>query len=236
MSHASTEGNQATKTASAIAGRGSSQAREKTTRALLACGVVAGPFFVLVAALQVATRDGFDLRRHPISLLSLGELGWIQITNFIVAGLLSLACAVGMWRVLHPGRAGTWGPLLVGSFGLGLIIGGAFVTDPDLGYPPGVPAAAEPSWHGMVHNIGPALAFDALLIAALVLMRRFLGLRQRAWAAYCALTALALLGLTWWPSTAGISMRLALAIVVAYAWLTALAIRLIRELSANESR
>ena len=58
---------------------------------------------------QAFTREGFDLRRHPLSLLSLGELGWIQIGNFVVAGLLVVAFAVGLRRVLHPGRGGTWG-------------------------------------------------------------------------------------------------------------------------------
>jgi hypothetical protein len=206
---------------------------DRTTRLLLAAGVVAGPLFVTVAAVQAITREGFDLRRHPLSLLSLGDLGWIQIANFIASGLLSVAFAAGMWRLLHPGRAGTWGPTLVGLFGLGLIIGGAFVTDPDLGFPPGVPPAKNPSWHGIVHDIGPGVAFDALLLACLVLLRRFIGLRQRVWAAYSAATAVALLLLTWWPSTAGISLRLAVAVVVAFAWMTALAVRLRREQSAQ---
>jgi hypothetical protein len=41
------------------------------------------------------------------------------------------------------------------------------------------------------------------------------------------------LALTWWPDTAGISMRLAVAIVVAFAWVSALAGRLVGELSPN---
>jgi Protein of unknown function (DUF998) len=232
MSHTSTARHQATKASVPDAGRESAGSGERT-RSLLACGVVAGPLFILVAGLQVATREGFDLRRHPLSLLSLGDLGWIQIANFVVAGLLSLAFAIGMRRTLHPGRAGTWGPVLVGVFGLGLLIGGIFITDPDLGFPPGVPAAPEPSWHGIVHSIGPGVAFDALMLASLLLMRRFLGLRQRAWAAYCAATAITLLALTWWPTMAGLSARLAVAMVVAFVWVSALAGRLIRELSAN---
>src|SRR6266511_22109 len=89
------------------------------TRALLAGGVVAGPLFIVVGLLQAYTRDGFDLRRHPLSLLSNGDLGWIQITTFVVTGLLFAGTAVGMRRVLHPGRGGTWGPLLVGAVGGG---------------------------------------------------------------------------------------------------------------------
>ena len=84
----------------------------RATRRLLDCGIVAGPVFATTVAIQVLTRDGYDLTQHPISMLSLGELGWIQIVNFVLAGLLSIAFAVGMRRVLHSGRAGTWGPVL----------------------------------------------------------------------------------------------------------------------------
>jgi Protein of unknown function (DUF998) len=109
---------------------------DRSTSVLLACGLLAGPVFVGVAVGQVLLRDGFDLTRHPLSLLSLGELGWIQVTNFVVTGLLSIAFAVGIRRVLHPGRGGTWGPLLVGAFGVGLVLGGIFITDPSLGSHP----------------------------------------------------------------------------------------------------
>jgi len=33
----------------------------KVTRTLLACGVIAGPLFILVAVIQVLTRPGFAL-------------------------------------------------------------------------------------------------------------------------------------------------------------------------------
>jgi len=58
----------------------------------------------------------------------------MQITNFVLAGLLSIAFAVGMWLVLHPGLGGTWGPVLTAVFGAGLIVGGVFITDPSLGF------------------------------------------------------------------------------------------------------
>ena len=88
------------------------------TARLLTAGIVAGPLFVVVWALQAFTRDGFDPGRHPLSLLSLGDLGWIQIANFVVTGALFVTCAVGLRRVLHPGPAGNWGPRLVGAVGL----------------------------------------------------------------------------------------------------------------------
>ena len=218
------------------ASAGSSGATWETTRptlALLACGVVAGPLFLAVALLQALTREGFDLRRHPLSLLSLGALGWIQIANFVAAGLLSVAFAVGLRRVLHPGRGGRWGPLLVGAYGVGLIMGGVFVTDPGAGFPPGAPAGApeQLSWHGMLHAIAPLLAFLSLILACFVLARRFAALGQRGWAGYCVATGVALLGLLAWPDQDTVVMQLAVAIVLGWAWLSALAARLLTGLS-----
>lgn len=202
-----------------------------STRALLACGVLAGPLFVVVAGIQVLTRDGFDLSRHPLSLLSLGELGWIQIANFVLAGALAVAAAIGMRRVLHPGRAGTWGPVLIALFGVGLIAGGVFLADPSLGFPVGAPTGtpAESSWHATVHNIAPGLALDAVIVAGFVFARRFAGLRQRAWVAYCVATGVVVLVLSWWPSTDGISVRLALAVTIAFAFVSAIAARLMAQ-------
>jgi uncharacterized protein DUF998 len=127
---------------------------------LLAGGIVAGPLFLAVWLIQAFTREGFNLRRHPLSLLSLGELGWIQIANFVVTGVLYVACAAGMWRLLHPGRSGTWGPLLVAGFGFGLILAGSFTTDPGAGFPPGAPTGApeQISWHGVLHQVGFVVA------------------------------------------------------------------------------
>ena len=42
---------------------------------LLACGVVSAPLFVGVVLVEAGTRQGFDLVRMPLSLLSLGDRG-----------------------------------------------------------------------------------------------------------------------------------------------------------------
>lgn len=163
------------------------------TRALLACGVAAGPLFTVVALLQMAARAGFDPVRHPISLLSIGELGWVQITNFVLAGLLFVAGAVGMRRVLRTGPGGTWGPLLVGAMGVALVWGGVFVADPADGFPPGTPPGGpdQLSWHGVLHGIGPVVGLLSPLVACFVLARRFGRLGRRGWAAYCTATGVA---------------------------------------------
>jgi uncharacterized protein DUF998 len=157
-----------------------------TTRALLTCGVVAAPLWFAVVLAQMLTRPGFDLRRHAISVLDLGDLGWVQVTNFVLAGLLMIACAAGLRRALHPGRAGTWGPLLVGAVGLGLIGGGLFLPDPMYGFPPGTPdVPGQVSGHGALHLVAASVAFLALIVATtVVLPRRLFATGQRGLAAF----------------------------------------------------
>src|SRR5262249_44615545 len=83
-------------------------------RALLLCGVVAGPLFVAAVLLQGALRPEYDPLRHSISTLALGSaFGWIQSLNFLVAGGLTLAFALGVRRVLRVEMRSIWGPALL---------------------------------------------------------------------------------------------------------------------------
>jgi hypothetical membrane protein len=195
-------------------------------RPLLAAGFAAGPLFLGTAAAQMAGHADFDPRRHPISLLSLGAHGWIQIANFVLTGLLVLAFAVGVRRALHPGPAGTWGPILLAGYGIGLIVGGVFVADPANGYPVG--AVEGTTAHGVVHNIAPALSGVLGLVAYGVFARRFAKLGRRGWVAATVGTAAVLLALNV-TATATMDFRLMFAgTVVGFAWLAALAVHLWR--------
>jgi hypothetical protein len=201
------------------------------TSRLLDAGVVAGPLFLGLGLLQAFTVDGFDLRRHPLSLLSVGEHGWIQIANFVICGALVLACAVGLRRALHPGRGGTWGPGLVGLYGVGLIVAGVFTADPGAGFPPGAAegAPAELSGHAILHGVGAALAFNGMAIACLVFARRFTALRKWGWVAASVATAGSTVAIASWPGD-GISVRLVVATAILFAYLTALVYRVRRGL------
>jgi len=202
------------------------------TRALLACGVVAGPLWIVVAGIQALTRDGFDLKHHAVSLLSNGDLGWIQITSFVVAGLLVVACAVGMRRALHGGRGGTWGPLLVGAYGVGLIAAGAFVADPAFGFPPGTSQGAPDvvSWHGVLHFIAAGVGFLSLIAACFVFARRFAALGQRGWASYSVATGTvffaAFAGIASGAGNVWVNVAFGVAVVLAWAWVSVTAARL----------
>jgi hypothetical protein len=137
----------------------------------LALGMAAGPLFVVIGLAQAFTRDGFDLRRDTLSLLSNGDLGWIQVLNFILSGLLYVAGALGMRRALPTGRASTWGPRLLGAFGVGMIGSGVFRPDPGFGFPPGAPAGAPAttSWHSGLHYTIASLTLVALVVATVAI-------------------------------------------------------------------
>jgi hypothetical protein len=163
----------------------------------------------------------------------------MQTANFVVARLLTLAFAVGMWRALRPPKRSIWGPLLVGVWAIGLIGAGIFPTDPVSGYPPGTPDQLPwYSLHGAMHDLAFSLpGFVALLAVFFVFCSRFAARGERGWAVYSALTGLVFTvafvrasagfgqaeGLV---DLAGLFQRVAVA--VGFGWLTLLAIHTLR--------
>ncbi|HYN95224.1 MAG TPA: DUF998 domain-containing protein [Pilimelia sp.] len=159
------------------------------TRSLLAYGVIAGPCYVAVSLGQALTRDGFDLTRHAWSMLANGPWGWLQVVNFVLTGLMTVALAAGLRRALRRGPAGTWAPRLVAAYGVSLVAAGAFRADPGLGFPAGTPAGpGDVSWHGTLHFVAGAIGFTCLAVACFVLAARFAADGRRGWAAYSRLT------------------------------------------------
>jgi hypothetical protein len=164
------------------------RAISKTTRLLLLGGVIGPPLFVVVALIEGATRPGYSAWRHFVSQLSLSDQGWMQIVNFIVCGVLCLGFALGLRRALAPGRGATWGPLLLGVYGLCLVTAGLFSTGPALGYPPGVKPGHQ-TVHATIHGLSGLLVFSALPAAGFVLAWRFQHEPHgRGWATYSAIT------------------------------------------------
>jgi hypothetical membrane protein len=158
-------------------------------RLMLACGAIGPLLFIVVFLIEGATRPSYSAWHNFVSSLSEGPGGWMQIANFIVCGALALPFAVGLRRVLGSGRGSTWGPILMGLFGLGLIGAGIFVTDPLLGYPPGAPSTI--TVHGTLHNLLSLVVFASLVAACFVLARRFRSdAAWRGWAAYSIVTAI----------------------------------------------
>lgn len=203
---------------------------DRRTRAMLGCAIVGGPLFVVILVIQGLSRPGFDLKVTPLSQLSLGDRGWIQITNLVVSGILFGAAALGMRRALRSGRARARSPLLVAVFAASQLLSGAFVPDHGYEFPPGAPVGApeQLSWHGTVHLAGVTIGGWALIAACLIYARRVAGFHQQGWAAYCLATAATDIVLT----VAGIATddyRLALAgHALIWLWPTVIAMRPLR--------
>jgi hypothetical membrane protein len=210
----------------------------KTTRSLLTAGVIAGILFILVPLFEMFIRPGFDLKRHAISVLSLGDLGWIQITTFEVTGMLNIACAIGMRRVMVSGPGGTWGPLLIGVYGIGMIAAGIFSTDPGFGFPPGAPEGmpASMSWHAILHSVAFFLAFTSLTVACFVFVRRFASRGQRGWMIYSLSTGVATPVLIAFGMGSILESGVAffIADVVVCAWVVAVTTRLLTDITLEK--
>jgi hypothetical protein len=207
------------------------------TRALLACGVVAGPVYVAVTMTQALTRDGFDLRQHRFSWLTTGDLGWIHQSNMILVGVLTVLLAVGMRQMMRTGRGAVWGPRLLGLFGLAYIIGGMLRADPVAGFPPGTtPEMAHTTWQGAVQNASRSASSLLLIATSLVIAGRFAAEGRRSWAWFygtaipMVFAALTVVGL----AIGGNPTALAF-LATPWIWVTALAVHLYRREAKRRS-
>ncbi|MEI5100460.1 DUF998 domain-containing protein [Streptomyces sp. PmtG] len=153
-------------------------------RLLLAGGMAAGPLFLVAGLAQGLTRDGFDFGRNALSQLSLGPLGWMQITVFLLTGALALAGAAGARQVLRERPGGTWAPRLIAVFGVSFLLAAVFTADPGAGFPAGAPeeAPSSLSWHGALHMASAMIGYLSLCAASFVLARHFAAAGRRGWA------------------------------------------------------
>jgi hypothetical membrane protein len=198
----------------------------KVTRSLLTFGILAGPLYVVVGLIQMAIRPGFHISRHALSLLSNGNLGWIQILNFLITGVLLVAGAVGAGRALQSGQGSVWGPRMLGLYGLGLIGASIFSADPALGFPPGTPLENNPiSWHGLLHFIVGTIGFIGFISACFIFARRFKSLQKPGWTWYSMVTGIlflvAFVGIAS-GSKGPVSLFFAIAVVLGFTWISAL--------------
>ncbi|HEY9335043.1 MAG TPA: DUF998 domain-containing protein [Kribbella sp.] len=197
-----------------------------STRALLTGGAVAGPLYVATWLIQAFTREAFDITRHPASLLANGGPGWIQTTNFIVSGLLTIAAAVGLRRAMPPASPGrVWGPRLVATYGVGLLLAAAFPADPGAGFPVGTPADyAEISTRGMGHFVAGTIGFSGLIAACLVFAAHYRALGRRTFARFSTVTGIlffaAFAGLNAGAGSRPTIIAFDLAVILGWTWLT----------------
>ncbi|KAB8197741.1 DUF998 domain-containing protein [Nonomuraea phyllanthi] len=202
-------------------------------RPLLAAGVVAGPLYVVAGLAQAFTREGFDLARHSWSLLANGDLGWIQTANFVVTGLLTIACAAGLRGALTPGRGARWAPLLVGAFGVSLIGAAVFKADPTMGFPAGTPEGpGVVTMSGIGHLVVGAVGFLCMIAASYVVASRFSREGRKGWAVYSRVTGTlflgSFLGIASGGGAAWTNILFIVGILAIWSWLSLLSLNLSR--------
>lgn len=207
---------------------------KKRTKTLLLFGPIGSILFIIMFLIEGATREGYSPFRFPISSLSIGDLGWIQITNFIISGSLIFLFAFGLRNALLPSKDSKWIPRLIGAVGLGLIGAGIFSSDPVFGYPMTEPLAiAQSTIHGHLHDFFSIFVFVCLPITCFKYRKRFTILNEQRWSLYSLLTAITMLitfllaGIGFKQTIgqveyAGVFQRLS--IIIGFTWISAIAI------------
>ncbi len=202
------------------------------TRSLLGYGVLAGPFYLAVGLGQALVRDGFDLARHPLSVLANGPGGWVQTANFVITGLMVIAAAVGIARVPGPrARAVSW---FLGAFGASMLVAAVFRADPVDGFPPGTPEGfpTSISGSGMVHFVAGALGFVSLAVSCLLAARAMARRNERSLSRLSLASGIVvLLGFFGGPllgSRGSPVLGIWIAVVAGWMWLAVLSLRLYR--------
>jgi hypothetical protein len=201
---------------------------ERVTRSLLGYGVIAGPLFVGVSLAQALTREGFDLRRHQWSLLANGSYGWVQVTNFVLTGLMVVAAAAGLHRAWTTGPGARWAPRLIAVYGASLVAAGVFRADPALGFPAGTAVGpGEVSWHGLLHFAAGGIGFTCLAVACFAVARRYAAAGRRGFARWSRATGSAFLGgFAMLASSGGAefaNLVFTAVVIAVWAWLSAVA-------------
>ncbi len=163
------------------------------TKIPLLCGVIAYPLFILVVLTEGILRPDYSSLLHPLSSLSIGETGWIQIVNFILAGILLVVFSFGLKQIFITPNENFRGPLLIRLVGIGLIGAGIFVTDPIYGYPIDKPLLLRQfTFHGHLHDGFSMLVFICMPWACFVFRKYFISNGMKGWAYYSAFTGYAM--------------------------------------------
>ncbi len=208
---------------------GNPAAAAPSTRWLLRCGVVVGPFYLAVGLAQAFVREGFDFSRHPLSVLENGRGGWIQIANLALSGLMVIAAAAGFRRVLgDKARALSW---FLGAYGAGMIAAAVFRADPMDGFPVGTPVGPPTSisTSGLLHFAAGGIGFLCLAVSCFLAARAMSRLNARAparlsfWSGL--IVAVGFFGSVAIPNSSPV-LGIWIAVVVGWAWLSILSRRL----------
>ncbi len=216
------------------------------TKKLLISGIIAGPLFTLSWLIAGATREGYSQLRHPISSLSIGNLGWTQITTFLVVGTLLFGFAIALKRIAIAQGLSVAGAHIIAFCALGLIGAGLFVSDPLSGYPSGLHTLRENrSLSGILHDMFSAFLFIGYPFAAYKFARIFMKKKETYWAIYTIFSGLTFIcffiitsmgsgQVAGFVDYGGLFQRITLTIL--WCWITLVAIHFLRVCDDTDTR
>jgi len=142
---------------------------------LLLCGIIGSAMFAIVNFTLAAINPDYNIVSQTMGDLELSDHGWIQSTNFIVAGIFLCAYAWGLRKELVSGLGAVTIPALQLTLGITMILLGVFVVD-------------------AIHSIVIYVLFLAIMISFFIFSRRFnADKRWIHWAVYTNITAIVLL-------------------------------------------
>jgi hypothetical protein len=130
-------------------------------------GMIGSALFIAIFTLESILRPGYNPLGMYVSELSLGPRGWIQITNFIIYGILFLTFTWGITAEFKIGKASKAGPILLAIIGACLLLSGPFVMDP------ANTLVESMSLGGTLHQLLGAIVFLLAPISCFVFWRRF---------------------------------------------------------------
>jgi hypothetical protein len=201
-------------------------ARPLNAYSLLSLAGVVGPLVFITADLTAAiSQPGYSPIRDSISSLAWSSMGWLQTVGFLTIGLLVEVFVAGLFFNIHGRRGFGFGIGLLACFGFGLLLIGAFRTDP---------IGSQHTIEGTIHGFASYAVFFIFPVASFLIA---LSLRKdRYWKGLFIHTivtsslALALMiGRLWLPdelSWFGLYERILVANTVI--WIEIMAIRLLR--------
>ena len=203
------------------------------TYSLLSLAGVVGPLVFIAADLTAAISQlGYSPIRDSISSLAWSSMGWLQTIGFLTIGLLVEVFVAGLFFNIRGRRGFGFGIGLLACFGFGLLLIGAFRTDP---------VGSQHTIEGTIHSFASYAVFFIFPVASFLIA---LSLKKdRYWKGLFIHTivtsslALALMiGRLWLPdelSWFGLYERILVANTII--WIEIMAIRLLR-LSLRASR
>jgi Protein of unknown function (DUF998) len=211
---------------------------EALSRAGALAGMLAGPFFLVSVGLNTWASLGYlrDLGWEFVggeqvpwpSSLARGPYGWAQVVTFMITGFMIVLLAVALRDQLPPGRASVFAFVLLALLGVALMLAGFRVDVPMLS------GRSPATWHGWVHGIAFLLIIAMGVLAPLTMALAVRG--NASWRPIMVVSVVTgalfvvFLILPWGNAS------FLVAILVLFAWLGVIAIRLAVRQRAQEDQ